>query len=532
VIKAVNRGILNSGVTATDLRNAEAIFGKSTAAIKGKTNMKAAVISKTILAARTVQVQQKLAVDIMFVMGKPFLVGLLYPLELGLVTELADRSLEEIGPKLQVFIATAASKGFDVLEIHTDGEKSIAAMKKELQEIGIEIEPSGPGQHIPQVERLIQTIKKRVRAHRHDLPFTMGKVLTEKCVLFCMSRWNMIASANSLDNTSPLEQFTGRKLDAKIDFRVAFGDYVQATNPEKTNGVNDPNTHGCIAVYPLGNSRGTVKMWRISTRTFVDRDQFTVLPMTDNIIELLNSIAKQDGYSRDEEVREDSSIKADDNNEIDNTASQARETTMQPIPPPSLLPTEYVDPLGAGVDLMEVEDANDEATIVPHETDLQHNEVISGAIVPQPTSAWVRRSVRNPREPNITLTVLKPSTACQEAHLLPQLLNEKVTLTKGQKLAAGKDIRSQLVRRSQWHDTQYAFKMSVKAAMKDRPEEARPVIMAEIQQMVDKGVWHGVHMRDLTKQERKAIIRSMFLKDKYFASGEFEKFKARLVSTR
>jgi hypothetical protein len=38
-------------------------------------------------------------------------------------------------------------------------------------------------------------------------------------------------------------------------------------------------------------------------------------------------------------------------------------------------------------------------------------------------------------------------------------------------------------------------------------------------------------MRDLTKQQRKAIIRSsMFLKDKYFASGAFEKFKARLVA--
>jgi hypothetical protein len=41
----------------------------------------------------------------------------------------------------------------------------------------------------------------------------------------------------------------------------------------------------------------------------------------------------------------------------------------------------------------------------------------------------------------------------------------------------------------------------------------------------------GVHLRNLTKQQRKAIIRSsMFLKDKYFASGAFEKFKARLVA--
>jgi len=49
--------------------------------------------------------------------------------------------------------------------------------------------------------------------------------------------------------------------------------------------------------------------------------------------------------------------------------------------------------------------------------------------------------------------------------------------------------------------------------------------------MHDKLVWHGVHLQNLTKQQRKAIIRSsMFLKDKYFASDALEKFKARLIA--
>jgi len=73
--------------------------------------------------------------------------------------------------------------------------------------------------------------------------------------------------------------------------------------------------------------------------------------------------------------------------------------------------------------------------------------------------------------------------------------------------------------------------MSVKAAMRDRGPEAEAVILAELQQMVDKNVWHPVHTKGLSSNERRAIIRSsMFLKDKYFASGVFEKFKARLVA--
>ena len=67
--------------------------------------------------------------------------------------------------------------------------------------------------------------------------------------------------------------------------------------------------------------------------------------------------------------------------------------------------------------------------------------------------------------------------------------------------------------------------------MRERHAEARPVILSELQQMLDKGVWHSVKLSNLTHDERKAIIRSsMFLKDKYFASGVFEKIKARLVA--
>ena len=92
-------------------------------------------------------------------------------------------------------------------------------------------------------------------------------------------------------------------------------------------------------------------------------------------------------------------------------------------------------------------------------------------------------------------------------------------------------IRRKLTLRSNGkgaHD--YAFKISVNAAMRERGDEERPVIVAELQQMIDKKVWHAVHTFDLTALERKAVIRSsMFLKDKYMTSGMFDKFKARLV---
>ncbi len=154
--------------------------------------------------------------------------------------------------------------------------------------------------------------------------------------------------------------------------------------------------------------------------------------------------------------------------------------------------------------------------------------------MPEPQDNWVRRSVRLAREIGLVIetgSAKMRSTACQpsEGPMLVESLSKK--LSDQDCDSARRAIRRELECRSQWHDTQYAFKMSVKVAMRDRPKEALPVIVAELRQMHAKIVWHGVHLRNMTKAQRRAIIRSsMLLKDKYFASGAFEKFKARLVA--
>ena len=49
--------------------------------------------------------------------------------------------------------------------------------------------------------------------------------------------------------------------------------------------------------------------------------------------------------------------------------------------------------------------------------------------------------------------------------------------------------------------------------------------------MITKKVWTPVDGRSLTAEQRNGVIRSsMFLKEKFFATGEFEKLKARLVA--
>ena len=100
-----------------------------------------------------------------------------------------------------------------------------------------------------------------------------------------------------MDRISPLEQFTGRKIDAARDLRVQFGDYVQATVSNADNTMCS-RTQGCIALLPTGNLTGSVKMWCLSTNATVTRDRFKILPMPDLIVTHIISIAASEGFTR------------------------------------------------------------------------------------------------------------------------------------------------------------------------------------------------------------------------------------------
>ena len=76
-----------------------------------------------------------------------------------------------------------------------------------------------------------------------------------------------------------------------------------------------------------------------------------------------------------------------------------------------------------------------------------------------------------------------------------------------------------------------ALNISVRDALRTRGDGAKEVILAELNQMIQKSVWTPIHPKTLSEEERSKIIRSsMFLKEKYLANGDFENLKARLVA--
>jgi len=103
------------------------------------------------------------------------------------------------------------------------------------------------------------------------------------CTRLCMSCVNFQPSATSIDKVSPLEQFSGTKLDAKHDLRVTFGDYVLAT-PANTDNSMLPRAEPCITLGGKFNLTGSVLMLSLRTNKIITRDQFVIHPMPDIVI--------------------------------------------------------------------------------------------------------------------------------------------------------------------------------------------------------------------------------------------------------
>lgn len=156
-----------------------------------------------------------------------------------------------------------------------DGEGAICKIRFDLVALGIELDVSVAGGHVARIERHIQMVKERARAHICGrLPFTLTDLGNTYLILYCVSR--------------------GRRVNGNLNFRAVFGDYAVCT-VSKTDNTMASRTEDCIIMLPTHNRTGSFKMLSLSSGKIVTRDQFKILPMPQSVITKLNSMALKEG---------------------------------------------------------------------------------------------------------------------------------------------------------------------------------------------------------------------------------------------
>ena len=107
----------------------------------------------------SVRVNLAMEVDIFFVNGLPFLLGVLKPIYYVLVLFLVNRSKETIWDGLRRMLNKIGIFNYRLKSVLTDGEGGVLKAREELESKGIELNVTSKGEKVPLVENRIKTIK-------------------------------------------------------------------------------------------------------------------------------------------------------------------------------------------------------------------------------------------------------------------------------------------------------------------------------------------------------------------------------------
>ena len=284
------------------------------------------------LLAKMQLTEQTMVADVMHVVGEKFLVSVSSPLEVLLTKHLASLSLVSLGAGVQSHINTLCSRGFEPKRIMVDPHKCLVGLQAAFP--GVEIDPSGAGDHLDKIDTRIRRLKELMRSVIADLLCTLPRDRVKDLVTYAVSRLN-VRSTKALTNEASLRvRLTGFRPEFKQEFGLAFGDYAEVFNPkaaEKSNDVTVPRTEPCIALYPSANKNGSWIFFNLQTKAYVRRTQWTKLPTNKLVIAVMNELAGVGG------------IKVADLGTADPTEDEQQESLQPAMHIPIAVPQEMTE---------------------------------------------------------------------------------------------------------------------------------------------------------------------------------------------
>jgi hypothetical protein len=166
--------------------------------------------------------------DIMFVNKLPFFVTISRNIKFCTAQLIPDQKHETLTKAVRDVRATYMKRGFRVKNLLMDGQFEV--LRGNLAEFQITLNTVAMGEHVPEVERHIRTIKERARCVYNSLPFKKipGRMLVE-LIYFSVFWLNSFPAQDGISDTlSPRAIVVGSQVDFVKHCKLEFGAYVQA----------------------------------------------------------------------------------------------------------------------------------------------------------------------------------------------------------------------------------------------------------------------------------------------------------------
>ena len=196
----------------------------------------------------------ELCMDVMLVNRQPMLTTIDRSIKFRGLVPLNSRKKNELYRALDVILRHYNKSGFKVTKIHCDNE--FRTLMEEIQdELDIELNFANAGDHVPEAERDNRTIKERIRAAYHHLPYkALPKIMIRYLAMTSASKLNLFPVKGGVSKYySPNVIMSQRSLNYEKDCAHPYGAYVQANNNNDPTNTHVPRTLDAVYLRPARN---------------------------------------------------------------------------------------------------------------------------------------------------------------------------------------------------------------------------------------------------------------------------------------
>jgi len=154
---------------------------------------------------------------------------------------------------LEQVINAYYGRGFEIRHVLMDGQ--FECIRKHMEAAGINLDTTAQDEHVPEIEKYIQTVKERIRAMTNTLPFEqLPHCLIVEIAYNAIFWLNCFPHKEGIHTTlSPCTIVTGSKIDFNKHCKLQFPSYVQMH--EQHNNSLLPWMTGAIALHPTDTNR-------------------------------------------------------------------------------------------------------------------------------------------------------------------------------------------------------------------------------------------------------------------------------------
>jgi hypothetical protein len=182
------------------------------------------------------------------------------------------------------------ARGFHVTTIHTDPE--FQSLDAPLLTDDIILNTCVAGEHVPEVERGIRTVKERNRATVAGLPYQRYPRLLKREIVKQAAMWlNMFPNPDGVSEVlSPRAIVTGIQADFNTHCRIPIGAYCEVHDEPNPTNTKTKQTTTAIALGPTTNLLGSYYFMSLQTGQRISRRSWTEKPATPTVIERVHAI--------------------------------------------------------------------------------------------------------------------------------------------------------------------------------------------------------------------------------------------------